>query len=356
MKTVRLAIVDDSTFILKAITRMLEGNLYIQVVGTAASGEEMLENLARWRPDVITLDLNMPGMGGMTALSRVLEWRRIPVIILSTHSQKDTPMALEALHRGAVDFIDKQSYSLVDFAALREVLVEKILSVAAADRALPPLEPELALAPPPPLGPAIRAVLGIQAYDALVIGASTGGPPAIQSLLESLNGGVDIPIAIVQHMPEGFTRAFAERLNAHMPFPVQEARHAERFLPGRAYIGPTGSHFRLKRDGDQIFTVLTKYPEHLAHRPAVDVLFESAAQVYAKRALAVLLTGMGADGAQGMAELSAAGAYTIGQNEATCVVYGMPRAAMQIGAVREELPLGRIAVRVQELLIGQRKQ
>ncbi|MEW6364618.1 MAG: chemotaxis-specific protein-glutamate methyltransferase CheB [Acidobacteriota bacterium] len=351
MSTIRLAVVDDSAFVRKAIKRMLEADERVEIVGLASTGEELLENLKTWRPDIVALDLCMPGMGGLMTLPYILEWKRIPVIIMSTHSGKETRMAIEALHRGAIDFIDKQQYSLVDFHRSRAVLLEKILSLTRG-----PDDSGGKVEEPAAHDESYRAetrLMGDLRYEALFIGASTGGPPAIQKILEELGPLPKMPIAVVQHMPEGFTKAFADRLNAHLPFRVQEARHAEVFRPGTAYIGPTGHHLRIKRDVNTFYTVLTKFPDTLTHRPAVDILFESAAQAYGAKACAVLLTGMGRDGAAGMAELAKEGAYTIAEDESTCVVNGMPKAAVQIGAVRQVLPLNRIARRIADLFAPQ---
>ena len=300
--------------------------------------------MLNWSPDVITLDLSMPGMGGLLTLDKIMEQRPVPVIILSTHSSKDAPLTIEALHRGAVDFIDKQQYSLVDFKSLRKVLLEKIFLVVrskAVQLGLPPsgLKPDtIKIQKTPRVSPEDTQF----SFDVILIGASTGGPPAIQKILEDIGSDLPIPMAIVQHMPIGFTGPFAKRLKAHVPFNVQEASDTELFQPGTVYIGPTGSHLRLKSENDKVYTVLTKYPESLPHRPSVDILFQTAAQVYGKRALAILLTGMGNDGASGMVELSRTGAYTIAQNEASCVVYGMPRVANELGAVKELLHINKI--------------
>jgi two-component system chemotaxis response regulator CheB len=352
-KQIRLAIVDDSPFVRKALQRILSDVPEILVVGSATSGEELLNNLHDWSPDVITLDLSMPGMGGLLTLDRIMEKRPVPVIILSTHSSKDAPLTIEALHRGAVDFIDKQQYSLVDFKSLRKVLVEKIFQVTRAI-ALQPEHPPSIKKPDKvkikktPHVPSADDALVF--FDVIVIGASTGGPPAIQQILEDIGSDLPVPIAIVQHMPIGFTGPFAKRLKAHVPFNVQEASDTEIFQPGTVYIGPTGSHLRLKRENGNVYTVLTRYPENLPHRPSVDILFQTAAQVYGKRVLAILLTGMGNDGAYGMAELSKTGAYTIAQNEASCVVFGMPRVAHELGAVKELLHINSIGKKIAELL------
>jgi two-component system chemotaxis response regulator CheB len=357
VKRIRLAIVDDSTFVRKALQRLLHGVCGITVVGTAGTGEELLQSLEAWCPDVVSLDLSMPGMGGLQALDHILRWRRIPVIILSTHSQKDAPLTIEALHHGAVDFVDKQQYSLTDFEVLRSVLTDKILGVVggASQRRGP--KPGAPAAPPlpahsPPKAPPPRVHPGAASFDALLIGASTGGPPAIQTLLEGMGPSLRVPVAVVQHMPAGFTRAFAQRLDTHLPFPVREASHGEAFAPGTVFIAPTGHHLRFRAEGARVRLSLETHPADAPHCPSVDALFASGAEVFGRRALAVLLTGMGRDGAEGMAALRSAGAHTIGQDEASCVVYGMPKAAFLMGAVCEQTALERVGPRVAELLSG----
>lgn len=355
MNRTRLAIVDDSTFMRKALCRVLENEADIYIAGAAASGEELLANINKWKPDVVTLDLSMPGMGGLFTLEKIMEWKPVPVIILSTHSTKETKLTIEALHRGAVDFIDKQRYSLVDFDSLRKVLVEKIFQLAKKEtigkrQEQICLENETiskSIAQPIQT---TGASVSQKSYDALLIVASTGGPPAIQKILEDIGPSLSVPVAIVQHMPDGFIRPFASRLNAHLPFTVREALHAEIFQNGAVCIGPTGYHLRLKQENGKICTVLTRYPENTTHRPSGDVLFQTAAPIYGSRAIAVLLTGMGKDGAAGMAEMARAGAYTIAQDEYSSVVYGMPKAAIDLGAVRDVLHINRIGRRIVELL------
>lgn len=353
MKRIRLAIVDDSSFIRKALSRLLSGEPSLQMVGAAASGEELLSNLDLWKPDVVTLDLSMPGIGGLATLERILQWRRIPVIILSTHSSKDAPMTIEALHSGAVDFIDKQQYSLVDFQALRDVLLERIHSVVWGT---PKDATRTAAAPPPaaePGQPKDETETFPTGFDVVVIGASTGGPPALQEILEDLGAPPPVPLVIVQHMPLGFTRPFADRLNAHLPMPVREAVHTEVLKPGTVYIAPSGTHLRLRLANNRISTVMTRYPEQVQHKPSVDILFESA-MPFGNRVLAILLTGMGKDGAEGLSLLRQAGAMTIAQDEASCIVYGMPKAAVQLGAARASVPLSAMGDRI-ALLLGMRR-
>ncbi len=346
MSRIRVVVVDDSVFVRKALTRLLTDHPVIDVVGTAASGEELLTHLRAWKPDAITLDLSMPGMGGLRTLDGIMAALPTPVIILSTHSGEGAPKTIEALHRGAMDFIDKQQYSLVDFQALRSVLVEKLIEVtgrtaedlqAASSKDRIGREDDAS----PPCSPA---------FSALLIGASTGGPPAIQTLLEDLGPSVDVPILVVQHMPPGFTKAFADRLNTHLPFHVCEAEDSEPLLPQTVYIAPAGRHLAIDRSGHGHHVLLSSYPEGQAHRPSVDELFKSGASSYGSRSVAVLLTGMGRDGAAGMRELFTAGAHTIAQDEGSSVVFGMPRAAAVLGVVREVMPLGEIGGRLRELL------
>ncbi len=364
---IRVAVADDSSFIRRALARILSVENGIQLVGTAVSGEELLDHLDRWRPDAIILDLSMPGMGGLPTLDRIMATWPTPVIILSTHSKRDAPQTIEALHRGAMDFVDKQEYSLVDFDALRGVLLEKLRQVTGMvgdepdDGSLPhgfpaphgfEALPDRLPFPGLSAGPAAAAVAaGAGEIKVVLLGASTGGPPAIERILKDLGASISVPVAVVQHMPAGFTRAFAERLNAYLPLQVREAMDGEALLPGTVYIAPGGMHLSVVWDGSGLKAVLGVEPI-ATHCPSVDVLFASAAVAVGRRAVAVLLTGMGHDGARGMAELRRVGARTLAQDEATSVIYGMPRAAVLAGAVGESLPLGAIGGRLQELLGG----
>lgn len=362
----RVALADDSTFIRKAVARMLTQEPGVELVGTATCGEELLENLALWRPDVVILDLSMPGMGGLPTLDGIMARQPVPVIILSTHSKKDAPQTIEALHRGAVDFIDKQQYSLVDFDALRQILLEKIrLAVGAVAPPASPILPVLQEPPPPSTAappPILLAFPFPVPCEIVLIGASTGGPPAIEQILQDLGPSIPVPIVVAQHMPAGFTRAFAERLNAYLPLQVREATDAEPLLPGTVYIAPGGIHLRISREGREgrephggLRAVLSRSPEGVLHRPSVDLLFLSGAAVTMHRTLALLLTGMGYDGAQGMVRLVEVGAHTLAQDEGTSVVWGMPRAALNAGGVCETLPLAQIGARLRELILSEAK-
>ena len=346
MSGIRLAVVDDSRFVRQALVRLVDGEPDVTVVGAAATGEELLEHLDAWQPDVITLDLVMPGMGGLATLTQIMHRRPTPVIILSTQSGEGAPQTLEALSLGAADFIDKEAYSLVDFQALRDVLLGKMRVLAESKGVRrEPIDDD----------PALHQVDRLarepcSEVDVVLIGASTGGPGAIERILRNLGGALPVPIAIVQHMPPGFTAAFAERLDRQSPLAVREAADRDPLAAGIVSIAPAGWHMRLAATRSGLRVTLHEEPADVPHRPSVDALFESGADVLGERALAVLLTGMGRDGADGMAAVANAGGHTIAQHADTCVVYGMPRAAVALDAAREILPLHHIGGRVAELI------
>ncbi len=365
-----MAVADDSAFIRQAVARMLQGESGIALAGQAGSGEELLDHLDSWRPDVIILDLSMPGLGGLATLDAIMVRRPTPVLILSTHSRQDAPQTIEALHRGALDFIDKQQYSLVDFERLRAVLLEKIRHLTRRSTVDPPAGAAIGAGAAAGAAAAVadgggggagaerrggstggRGDAGGSAEpEVVLIGASTGGPPAIEAILRQLGDSLPLPVVVVQHMPAGFTRSFAERLNAGLPLPVREATHEEPLVSGTVYVAPGGVHLRLLRARGGLRVSLSSAPEGSTHRPSIDHLFASAAAVTGGRVLAVVLTGMGHDGAAGVAALAHAGAYVIAQDEATAAVHGMPRAAIATGGVREVLPLALIGRRLLELL------
>lgn len=345
MNVIRVALADDSPFIRKAVARLLSEEVDMILVGSAGSGEDLLENLEIWKPDAIVLDLSMPGMNGLDVLDVIMSRRPTPVIILSTHSRRGAPLTLEALHRGAVDFIDKQEYSLIDFERLRHILIGKIRGVRGhvPKRAE---EPAPRVQPPAPL--AAPETSGVSGIGAILIGASTGGPPAIERTLHDL-GEVAVPVLIAQHMPAGFTRAFAERLDKALPLTVREAEAGMPLESGVVLLAPGGYHMRIVNSAlPQI--ALSGDPGSAPYQPSVDVLFHSAAEIFGESCIAVLLTGMGNDGAEGMLHLARRGAPTIAQDEVTSMIFGMPRAAIALGAAREILPLPLIAARLRQIV------
>ncbi|MCP4200895.1 MAG: chemotaxis-specific protein-glutamate methyltransferase CheB [bacterium] len=353
MRRIRVAIADDSAFIRKALVRILEADRRLVVVGTATCGEELLDHLDEWAPDVISLDLSMPGIGGLRTLDRIMEQRPTPVIILSTHAREDAPLTIEALHRGAVDFIDKQRYSLVDFQSLSRILIERILEIAGKDEVPRSSVSQDETGPEAPGAPARLAATEASksfSHDLLIIAASTGGPIAIQTVLEGLAPKPPVPIVLIQHMPPDFTGAFAERLNNHLPFAVRHASDGELLLHGTAYVAPGGYQLQFKKTRLGLAAVVTEDSMSQEHSPSADVTFASAAEAVGSRVLATILTGMGKDGAHGLARLTDQGAHAIAQDRKSSIIFGMPRAAIERGGVADVLPLHEIGPRLSELL------
>lgn len=354
MKQVRVAIADDSAFIRKALVRILEADPRLAVVGTATCGEELLDQLDEWSPDVISLDLSMPGIGGLRTLDRIMEQRPTPVIILSTHAREDAPLTIEALHRGAVDFIDKQRYSLVDFQSLSRILIERILEISGKNNHLEVTAAEKPSrardSEKPPAQESNLETCKSSSHDLLIIAASTGGPMAIQTVLEGLAPRPPVPVVLIQHMPPDFTGAFAERLNNHLPFAVRHASDGELLLNGTAYVAPGGHQLRFKKTRLGLVAVVTEDSMSRKHSPSADVTFISAAETLGSRVLATILTGMGKDGAHGLEELTRRGAHAVAQDRSSSIVYGMPKAAIERCGVADILSLPEIGPRLSELL------
>jgi len=347
MPKVRVLVVDDSAFMRSAVARLLENDGRFEVVGQARDGNAAVKLAADTRPDVITMDFNMPGMDGAAAARAIMRQSPVPIVMLSAHTTEGAEETLAALAAGAVDFVTKPDGEVsVNLGAVKEALTSKLLANAGVNvRGLvaeaPAAEEQAsskrlrALSQPLPVG---RRVLAI--------GASTGGPAALARLLPRLLVDKQLGVVIVQHLPPGYTRALARQLAELTQYPVTEAQPDERFEPGQAYVAQGGFHLRLAAGH---FQLDQSAPEH-GVRPAVDPLFQSVAQQYGARAIAVLLTGMGRDGALGMAAIKAAGGVTLAQDEASSVVYGMPKAAVQMGVVDSVAPLDRIATLVNRLL------
>jgi two-component system chemotaxis response regulator CheB len=316
----------------------------IRVVGDAASGAEALDRIPGAGVDVVTLDLAMPGLDGLATLRKLLQSDPgVRVLMLSAHTKEGAEATIEALAAGAADFVDKSRFGLMEFDGLGRELIEKVKAVGHAGRATSP----------PASGGTSPGVLArcTGRFELCVIGASTGGPAAIEKILEALPADFPLPIAIVQHMPPGFTRPFAARLNRHCRLRVTEAANGDKLEPGLAVIGPAGYHFRVSPD---LAAVLTSAPSGVRHVPSVDELMFSAAQVRPGRVLGILLTGMGDDGANGLTAIRAGGGVTVAESEATAVVYGMPRAASERGGVSALLPLPQIAALLASLTTSPR--
>lgn len=336
-KPVRVLIVDDSALIRQMLTEMLGADPGLLVVGTAADPLVAREKIKKLNPDVITLDIEMPRMDGLTFLHKLMTLRPTPVVLVSTLTQQGAEAALRGLELGAVDYCAKPLLDVRHgMTGLREELIGKVKAAAKA-RVMRTRAGRAA--------PELREVLDhrLSAEGRVVaIGASTGGVEALQELLTALP--VSAPgILVTQHMPAGFTAAFARRMNERCAVTVAEATDGARVMPGHVFIANGDRHLQLARSGSQLLCRLSDGPPVSGHRPSVDVLFRSVAAVAGRSATGVILTGMGRDGADGLLAMRRAGARTLGQDEASCLIYGMPKAAMQAGAVERELPLSRLA-------------
>ncbi|MDL2316612.1 chemotaxis response regulator protein-glutamate methylesterase [Desulfovibrio sp. OttesenSCG-928-A18] len=362
---VKVLVVDDSAFVRRSLTTLLEKDPDISVVATAANGEQAIEMNIRHDPDVITMDVEMPRMDGLTALEKIMAEHPCPVIMVSSLTSEGADVTLRALDLGALDFVSKlASGSLPDLAVMQKELTGKVKALArrkgfmrlmfnrhkdrearrtrsapvggraaaapAPHQAPPPAgsggHPGQADSPISPLPRSLRA-----AFDVVAIGVSTGGPPAVQKVLSQLPSNFPAPLLIAQHMPAAFTGPFAKRLNAQSPIEVKEAEDMERLRPGTAYICPGGRHLRLESRAGLLCGLVSDEPKDALYKPSANVLMESAGMVSGRKALGITLTGMGNDGLLGTRVLKERGGKVIAQSEASCVVYGMPKAVVDAG-------------------------
>lgn len=350
---IRVLVVDDSPFMRRAITRILSSASDIEVVGTAGSGREAIEAIPVLRPDVMTLDVVMPGEDGVTVLDRVMQVSPLPTLMLSSVTTENAEYTLAALEAGAVDFVTKPSgFTHMDMPRIAQELLEKVRTAASVDvgalrgerrRPSRPAETE-------PLGPCHDGPV----LDGLIVGCSTGGPAALKTLLRALPAHLERPVLVIQHMPVGFTAALAARLDMLARVPVREVRDGDLFEGGRVLIGKAGLHVHVGRKNGKCVLALEKEPAGTPHTPSVNVAMKSAAETLGASAMGVLLTGMGTDGAEGLRALRDAGAYTMAEAESSAVVWGMPRAAIERGAACEVATLDAITETVVRRLAGGR--
>lgn len=342
---IRVLIVDDSAVVREVFSRELARDPQIEVVGVAPDPYIARDKIVALRPDVITLDIEMPRMDGITFLRKLMRHLPVPVVIVSSLTQRGSELAMEALDAGAVDVMCKPgaAYAVGDMSV---ELVDKI-KAAARVRVQARLRPPTLGTPSPGMPPVRRHSLTRTTNKVIAVGASTGGTEALVALLSAMPGNAP-GILIVQHMPEFFTRSFADRLDQVSSMEVKEAEDGDSVLPGRVLLARGSHHLLLRRSGANYLVQVKAGPLVNRHRPSVDVLFKSVAQYAGRNAVGVILTGMGGDGAQGMLEMKQNGARTIAQDEASCVVFGMPRVAIELGGVDAVLPLDRIAPRVLE--------
>lgn len=344
-KEIKVFVVDDSAVVRKVMSTILDRDPGIRVIGSAPDPIFAIEKMRKDWPDVITLDVEMPRMDGITFLTQLMKERPTPVVICSSLTTSGAETTLQAMAAGAVTIITKPEIGVGDF--LTDSSNDLVAAVKAAARANMGAVQRGAKqhAKPqdtPREGGATRMAMAQTTERLVAIGTSTGGTVALEALLTELPL-VSPGIVIVQHMPEMFTAAFAARLDGLCEIKVQEAKDGQRVLPGLALIAPGGKHMQLVRSGAQYAVEVKDGPPVNRHRPSVDVLFRSVAKFAGKNAMGVIMTGMGDDGARGLKEMHDAGAYTLAQDEASCIVYGMPREAVKLGAVDRSLPLDAIA-------------
>jgi two-component system chemotaxis response regulator CheB len=335
-ETIRVLVVDDSALMRKLIPAILARDPSIEVVGTAMDGAFALKKIEELRPDVVTLDLEMPRMDGMETLRLIMRRAPLPVILFSTHSKEGAYSTLKALALGAVDFIAKPTDAAAGhLETIADVLIEKIkIAKRAAGRKLPPASVPI---DPPDQNKGVRSTLPPSRI--IAIGTSTGGPNALQFVLSQIPADFPCSILVVQHMPEGFTEMFAKRLDECCALDVSEAKSGDLLISGRALICPGNRHMMIRRMPRGDMAILSDGAPVNGHRPSVDVLFYSLAQEFSVSAVGVIMTGMGEDGAEGLGAIKTAGGMTIAQSEDTCVVSGMPRAAIQKGHTNKIIPL-----------------
>jgi two-component system chemotaxis response regulator CheB len=341
---IKVLVIDDSAMIRKLLTELINNQPDMEVVATAPDPLIARELIKLHNPDVLTLDIEMPKMDGLAFLERLMRLRPMPVVMVSTLTERGSEHTLRALELGAVDFVAKPKLSMIhSIMEYADQIADKIRSASKAKVRTQTL-------PVAPAAPGLNRITNLRnrqlSHEKLIfIGASTGGTVAIKELI--INMPTDCPgILITQHMPVGFTKSFADRLDSLCQIHVKEAQDGEQIFPGHAYVAPGGMHLCLSRVGAHYVTQVLDSPPVNRHKPAVDVMFNSAASCVGKNAIGVILTGMGKDGALGMLEMKKAGAYNFAQDQESCVVYGMPKEAVAAGGVDESHPLQNLASRI----------
>jgi two-component system chemotaxis response regulator CheB len=341
---IKVLVVDDSLVMRKAISRMLSKDANIQVVGTANDGRDALEKIETLKPDVITMDVEMPVMDGLEALRQIMSKNPIPVIMMSALTKEGAEITMEALNLGACDYVTKDFANMASSLAAKEAeLLAKIRNVAKNKvkfllRKLDATKKPIVLDPDQKIK-----------HEILSIGASTGGPPALQHILSKLPKDFPVPVIIAQHMPKLFTQSFSQRLDAISQLHVKEAEENERLVPGVALIAPGNTHVALRRKGKEVIVEFVNETQYI-YRPSVDLLMSTTAAVYQEQSIGVILTGMGNDGLNGMKEIRSKNGYIIAQDEDTCVVYGMPKAVVTAKLADAILPIDKISEEIMRVL------
>ncbi|HEY0170062.1 MAG TPA: chemotaxis response regulator protein-glutamate methylesterase [Pyrinomonadaceae bacterium] len=344
-RVLKVLVVDDSAYVRKVVKQMLSRSPFLEVVGTARDGREALELVEQLDPDVVTCDLIMPELDGVGFVREQMARRPVPIIIMSIASETGEA-ALTALDAGAVDFVQKPTALATEkIFEVSDELIEKVKAAAS----IPMARVRVAPPEPAPSQEAPAPVTRRELVDVVVIGISTGGPQALKQLIPRLPADFPVPLAMVMHMPVGYTEMYARKLGEHSPLDVREAREGDELRAGLALLAPAGRHLTFRRQaGGAVVAHLDSRPFELPHRPSVDVLFQSAAEVYGQRVLGVVMTGMGSDGRAGAAWIKAQGGLVYTESEETCVVYGMPSSVVEAGLSDRSVPLGDMAQAIRE--------
>lgn len=358
---IRVLVVDDSGFFRRRVSEMLNADPRMEVVGDAADGQEAIDKTLRLRPDVITMDIEMPVMDGITAVRRIMQARRTPILMFSSLTTDGAKATLDALDAGAVDYLPKKFEDISkDKEEARRHLCERVYSIASRGQARSLHQPPPAARPastdrlrqPEPAAPPLRRSAPPAPrpgqIKVVAIGTSTGGPVALQEVLSKLPARFPVPILLIQHMPGSFTPAFAQRLDQQCAISVKEAADGDELKPGQALLAPGGKQMLIEQRGGRVFVRIRESEPGQNYKPCVDITFSSVAKVYPGKSLSVVLTGMGADGREGSRLLKQGGSAVWAQDEASCVVYGMPAAVVEAGLADQVLPLNEIGRSIAE--------
>jgi two-component system chemotaxis response regulator CheB len=341
---IKVMVVDDSALIRKLLTDILKLDKDILIVGTARNGKEALEKIPTLKPDIITLDVEMPLMDGLTTLKHIVSRYKLPVIMISTLTEKGAELTLKALEDGAIDFLQKPTNVFaLSQNEIKDEIIEKIKMGSKAK-----IETKQPLMPVNKIGHSNNNIIKIQDSftNIVAIGTSTGGPRALQSLIPLIPVNINATIVIVQHMPPKFTKSLSERLNSTSNIKVKEAEEGDILKRGCAYIAPGDYHMTIVKERNNLVVRLNQNPQVMGLRPTVDILMQSVAGIEGYSKLGIILTGMGSDGAEGILQMKKSNSYTIAQDESTSVVFGMPKAAIATGIIDEVLPLEKIAGKI----------
>jgi two-component system, chemotaxis family, protein-glutamate methylesterase/glutaminase len=354
---VKVIVIDDSPFMRKSLKLMLESDPEIRVIATARDGSEGIEKIRSLKPDIVTLDIEMPGMDGLTALKIIMDQMPVPVLMVSSLTTESAQATMQAFDLGAVDFISKDlSYVSINIKNIKDELIEKVKQIAQSRLVQTRFRmrrlvqsSRIQKVPAPPQKKVVTFESVLLNFHAVVLGVSTGGPQALLKLIPKLPKHFPLGISIVQHMPPHFTRTLADRLNSISHVYVKEAEHGETVEPGKILIAPGGKQMAFCHSGSKVTMEISDSPSDILYKPSVDLMMTSAAAAFHGPLLGIIMTGMGKDGVEGLKHVRSKGGYVIGQDEESCVVYGMPRAAHEEGLVDSMLSLDNISLALEKL-------